>query len=119
MQIRDDKPRQPTSRGAQIVQDNWDEVIWGSCRIKAGLRDTDPYDREHGPCTLPKNEPYPIPLEQSSAPAWQRDLQDWRDQYHGAPVRLQITCVRDGYEPWILAPDVKVHFGGRAWAALR
>jgi hypothetical protein len=106
VRIRDDMPRQPEPRGAQVVQDNWAEVIWGPYRIKAGLRDTDQYGREHGPFALPKNEPYPIPLEQSFAPAWQKDWQSWRDQYAGAPVRLEITCIRDGYEPWVLTPEV-------------
>lgn len=102
-------PRQPTP-GSLVVEERWDEVIWGPYRIKSGLRDTDPYGREHGSFPLPKNEPYPIPLQQSFAPPWQKDWQSWRDQYEGTPVRLEITCIRDGQEPWILTPEIKVHF---------
>jgi hypothetical protein len=110
VRIRDDQPRQPTPGSLQAEQ-HWDEVIWGPYRIKSGLRDTDPYGREHGPFPLPKNEPCPIPLEHSFAPPWQQDWQSWRDQYQNAPVRLEITCIREGQEPWVLTPEIKVHFG--------
>jgi hypothetical protein len=69
VRIRDDKPREPTPGSLQQEQ-NWEQVIWGPYRIKSGLRDTDTYGRQHGPFPLPKNEPYPIPLEQSYAPSW-------------------------------------------------
>jgi hypothetical protein len=110
VRIRDDMPRQRTP-GSLQAEEHWDEVIWGPYRIKSGLRDTDPYGREHGSFPLPKNEPYPIPLEHSFAPPWQQNWQSWRDQYEQAPVRLEITCVRRGHEPWILTPEAKVHYG--------
>jgi hypothetical protein len=109
VRIRDDQPRQPTP-GSLQAEEHWDEVIWGPYRIKSGLRNTDPYGRAHGTFPLPKNEPYPVPLEQSFAPSWQTDWQSWRDQYQGTPVRLEITCIRDGHEPWVLTPEIKVHF---------
>jgi hypothetical protein len=109
VRIRDDQPRQPTP-GSLQQEEHWEEVIWGRYRIRPGLRDTDPNGRAHGPFRLPKNEPYPIPLGQSIAPPWQTDWQSWRDQYRGAPVRLEITCVRDGYQPWVLTPEIKVRF---------
>jgi len=73
------------------------------------LRDTDPNNRVHVPFPLPKNEPYPIRLEQSIAPPWQTDWQSWRNQYQGTPVRLEIACIRDGHAPWVLTPEIKVH----------
>lgn len=109
VRIRDDQPRQPTPGSLQTEQ-HWDEVIWGPYRIKSGLRDTDPFGREHGPFPLPKNEPYPIPLEHSFAPPWQQDWQSWRDQYQNAPVRLEMTCVREGQEPWVLTDEIKITF---------
>jgi hypothetical protein len=66
--------------------------------------------REHA-FPLPKNEPYPIPLEHSFASPWQQNRQSWREQYEQAPVRLEINGVRRGYEPWILTLEAKVHYG--------
>jgi hypothetical protein len=108
VRIRDDKPRQPAP-GSLQQEEHREEVIWGPYRIKSGLRDTDPYGRVHGPSPLPKNEPYPIPLERSFAPPWQGDWKSWRDQYKNAPVRLEITCIRNGHEPWVLTPEVEVN----------
>ena len=112
VRIRDDMPRKPTPAGVLQVTEHWDEVIWGPYRIKSGLRDTDSYGRTHGPFPLPKNEPYPVPLEESFAPPWQKDWQSWRDQYRGAPVRLEITCFRDGHGPWVLTREVAVALPG-------
>ena len=112
VRIRDDIPRKPTPAGVSQVKEHWHEVIWGPYRIKSGLRDTDSYGRTHGPFPLPKNESYPVPLEESFAPPWQTDRQSWRDQYRGAPVRLEITCFRDGYDPWVLTPEIAIPLPG-------
>jgi len=37
------------------------------------------------------------------------DWKSWRDQYKNAPVRLEITCIRNGLEPWVLTPEVEVN----------
>jgi hypothetical protein len=112
VRIRDDMPRKPSPAGVLQVTEHWDEVIWGPYRIKSGLRDTDSYRRTHGPFPLPKNEPYPVPLEESFAPPWQTDWQSWRDQYRGAPVRLEITCFRDPHGPWVLTREIEVPLPG-------
>jgi hypothetical protein len=112
VRIRDDMPRKPTPAGVLQVTEHWDEVIWGPYRIKSGLRDTDAYGRAHGPFPLPKNEPYPVPLEESIAPPWQTDWQSWRDQYRGAPVRLEITCFLAPHGPWVLTREIEVRLPG-------
>jgi hypothetical protein len=93
-----------------MAEEQWNEVIWGPCRISEGLGNTDRNGRAHGPFPLPGNESYMIPLEHTRMPSWQADWQRWRSRYQGKPVRLEITCIRDGHEPWILMPEVKVHF---------
>ena len=112
VRIRDDMPRKPSPADVLQVTEHWDEVIWGPYRIKSGLRDTDLYGRAHGPFPLPKNEPYPVPLEESFAPPWQTNSQSWRDQYRGAPVRLEIKCIRDPHGPWFLTREIAVPLPG-------
>jgi len=34
----------------------------------------------------------------------------WRKQYRNHPVRLLITCRREGYEPWFVQRDVVVQY---------
>ena len=33
----------------------------------------------------------------------------WRQSFTDQPVRLLLTCQHDGYEPWFIRRDVKVH----------
>ena len=112
VRIRDDMPREPSPANVTALRD-FDTVIWGPYRIKSGLMKTDSYGRAHGPFPLPKNEPYPIPLERTFMPPWMKDPQDWLDQYIGKPVRLEITCRRDGYDEWIVfeetVPEPHLH----------
>lgn len=35
---------------------------------------------------------------------------DWRKQYRDHPVRLLITCRREGYEPWFIQRDVHAEY---------
>ncbi len=34
----------------------------------------------------------------------------WRKQYGNQPVRLRLTCRREGDEPWVIQRDVKVDY---------
>jgi hypothetical protein len=93
-----------------MAEEQWNEVIWGPYRISQSLGDTDSNGRAHGPFPLPRNESCKIPVEHSRMPSWQADWQRWRNQYRGMPVRLELTRIRDGHEPWVLTREVKVHF---------
>ncbi len=107
VRIRDDMPDRKPRPGSQLTQEQISEVIWGPYRLNPAVRGTDSLGRKHGPFRLPKREPYPLPLEQSMAPSWTSPDQ-WRDQYQGKPVRLEITCHREGHEPWILRQEAAV-----------
>lgn len=108
VRIRDDMPDRTPGQGSPEYLEEFSHVIWGPYRVKAGLTKTDQDGRTHGPFKLLKNEPYPIPLEQSYPPSWVTD--GWRDQFGGKPIRLEITCIREGHEPWMLTPEAKVKY---------
>lgn len=105
VRIRDDMPREPSPANVTALRD-FNTVIWGPYRIKSGLMKTDSYGRAHGPVPLPKNEPHPIPLERTFMPPWMDNPQYWLNQYQGTPVRLEITCRREGHDPWTLLPEI-------------
>jgi hypothetical protein len=107
VRVRDDMPDRKPRPGSQLTKEQISEVIWGPYRIRAGLRDTDETGRTHGPFRLPKNEPYPVPLERSYPPSW-TEPQRWRADYFGMPVRIEIICARDGYKPWTIPAEVPV-----------
>lgn len=107
--IRDDRPdRTPGEGRSPEYLEEFSHVIWGPYRIKSGLEKTGRDGRTHGPFKLLKNEPYPIPLEHSYPPSW--DTGNWRSQYNGKAIRLEIACTRQGHEPWVLTPEVKVKY---------
>jgi hypothetical protein len=111
VKVRDDIPDRRPGFGSQLTAEQISEVIWGPYRINTGPRDTDSTGRAHGPFRVLKNEPYPIPLERSFAPAWASSPTWWREQYQGEPVRLEITCSRQGHEPWVIQREAKVSSG--------
>jgi hypothetical protein len=106
VRIRDDIPDRKPSPGSQLTQDQISEVIWGPYRFNTGQRDTGQHGRSHGPFSLPRHEPYPLSLEQSIPPSWTGP--SWRTQYEDKPVRLEITCRREGHTPWVLRCEAGV-----------
>lgn len=106
VRVRDDMPDRRPREGSPLSQEQIAEVIWGPFRIRAGLKDTSPNGRQHGPFPLPKNEPYPLPMERSITPSWASA--GWHDQYRGKPIRLEFTCAREGSDPWVVLAEVRV-----------
>jgi hypothetical protein len=41
------------------------------------------------------------------APAWTTPG-FWKNQYEDKPVRLELTCRREGHEPWILRLEADI-----------
>jgi hypothetical protein len=115
VRIRDDIPRRKPRDGSQLTQEQIAAVIWGPYRIVTGLRNTDANGRAHGPFQLLKNEPYPIPVERSHLPPWMSNPEQWRKQYEGKPVRLEIICQRGDDEHWIIPAEIQVKYPPQAY----
>lgn len=50
-------------------------------------------------------------LTRTEPPPWWRASiaeEQWRDRWRGQPVRLILTCRRDGIEPWVVPYEVEV-----------
>jgi hypothetical protein len=77
--------------------------IYGPYIFLSGSRSAKPI-REYGPFSLVKNEPYRTILQISALEATRpfRGRIDWRNR----PVRVELTCLRDGYEPWKILTEV-------------
>jgi hypothetical protein len=92
--------------GNLTAQQDFGRYIWGPYRILPGLEHTDRDGRQRGPFPLLRNEPKIISLERSLLPSWMSDPRYWRDHYDGTPARLEITCTRNGDEPWVVLTEV-------------
>ncbi|MGW4759398.1 hypothetical protein [Streptomyces chartreusis] len=53
----------------------------------------------------------PLALEHTRSPLWwegnDREAR-WRDNWLNKPVRLVLTCRKDGFEPWVVPYEVEV-----------
>jgi hypothetical protein len=64
---------------------------------------------------LPVGEALPFFIEPNPPPPWSnQDPQSWQAQM-GNVLRLWLTCVREGYEPWVLATEHTIGDGGITW----
>jgi hypothetical protein len=107
VRIRNDRPDRTTPRpGNGLTAEQLADAIWGPYRLKPEVRHTDRLGREHGPFILPRQEPYKLSLEPSTVPSWFTVPEMWRRDFEGAPIRLEITCRREGYEPWVLLREI-------------
>jgi hypothetical protein len=116
IRIRDDAPDRKPRDGSQLTQEQISGEVWGPYRLNPGMRDTDSAGREHGPFPLPMHEPYALQLEKTTAPSWS-DPGYWQRQYEGKPPRVEITCRREGREPWVIRREVRIKYPPSAYLA--
>lgn len=51
-----------------------------------------------------------LPLRRTQPTAWMTNTtpEKWRERWDGWPLRILVTCDRDGNEPWLIQRDVAV-----------
>jgi hypothetical protein len=59
------------------------------------------------PFDLPVGESRRFAAEPTPPPPWSKDQADgWHRQYDGTPLRLTVTCRRDGVGSWTLKYEI-------------
>lgn len=93
----------PLSAG-NVTIDEANEHIWGPLRFTPGVDGARGNGRRVGPVPLRVGDDRPFQMELSTAPSWSGDDGHlwWRNAYQrgGVPVRLAVTCERDGEAAW-------------------
>jgi hypothetical protein len=93
----------------RLTQEEAEAFVWGPWEFNTNasvqiatnrMSQTRAYSRVTG-----KNW-YLLPLSRTQPGHWMSTYsqQQWQDDYEDHPVRLLITCRREGYEPWTPAP---------------
>lgn len=110
IRVRDDDPdRRPMVAGGP-TQEQLDDTIWGPYRFVPGIDDADALGRAVPGRPLARGESRVVSMEPSLAPEWTTTIaptSGWRRDYAGKPIRLEITCTRDGELPWVLTYEVE------------
>ncbi|MGH3938470.1 MAG: hypothetical protein ACRDTG_07500 [Pseudonocardiaceae bacterium] len=83
-------------------------VIWGPLRFVPGVNGADRLGRAVPVFPMDRQETVPRAMEDSIPPRWNSDPSAWRRDHAGHPLRLTITCTREGYQPWTVTRDVPV-----------
>ncbi|WP_432198882.1 hypothetical protein [Streptomyces sp. bgisy027] len=108
-------PSDDMSRVARLpggpTQEELDGQVWGPLRFTHGADGADVNGKSVAPFALEVGKGRPFSIERTRPPHWQegndRDAR-WRDQWLNEPMRLVLTCRREGFKPWTAPCDVEV-----------
>jgi hypothetical protein len=93
------------------TQEQLDAQVWGPLRFVPGVDGADASGQTIPPFPLRVGAGRPLALERTRPPRWQvgddRNAR-WRDQWLNKPLRLVITCRRNGFDPWEVPCEVDV-----------
>jgi len=109
--IRDDRSNRTPTTAADPSAEELAAAIWGPLRFCPHVNDADKLGRSVPAVPLAKQEIIRLALEPSLAPRWVNDHAHWRQQYADDPLRLTITCTREGHAPWVIPIDVRIEPG--------
>lgn len=104
--IRNDGLDRTPSAGGEATQEELDQQIWGPYMLKPYGGGADGFGRASIPTSLAVGERWRWYLQPTAPPRWVTDLNSWLRQYEDAPIRLTLTCEREGYEPWVLRREI-------------
>ena len=106
----DDMSRTATMAGGPS-QEAIDAQVWGPFRFVPNINEADANGQRIPSFPLRVGAGHPFALERTRPPLWQEgnDRQEhWRDQWLNKPMRLVLTCRRDGFDPWTVPYEVEV-----------
>ncbi|MGA5454770.1 hypothetical protein ACPCVO_50320 [Streptomyces umbrinus] len=103
------------SRVAQLAgspsQEELDAQVWGPLLFTRGADGADANGQTVSPFSLEVGTGRPFSIERTRPPHWQegedRDRR-WRDQWANMPMRLVLTCKREGFKTWTVPCEVEV-----------
>lgn len=99
-------------------QEEIDAQVWGPYRFTHGADGADTNGHTVQPVPMEVGRGRPFSVERTRPPYWQEgnDREErWRDQWLGKPIKLVLTCRRDGFAPWVVPYEIDRSIGG-AWA---
>jgi hypothetical protein len=109
--IRDDiRGRAPVIAGGPTTEQIARQV-WGPYRFVPGVDGAEETGRALAPVELLLGDWRPFALERTLPPPWSSDTDGWRREYADQPLRLTLTCLRDGQPPWTVPVEAPVEQG--------
>jgi len=99
------------------TQEDLDNQVWGPLRFTHGADGADENGKTVTPFSLEVGTGRPFSIERTRPPLWQQGddrAARWRDQWLNKPMRVVLTCRREGFKEWVVPRDVEVPQSARA-----
>lgn len=106
----DDQMRDPLNPVGRPTAEDVRNHTWGPYRFTPRVDGADEHGKMVAPFDLVVGRGRPFALEETRPPFWQEgnDRADrWRDQWDGKPLKLRLTCRREGHEAWVIPYDIE------------
>jgi hypothetical protein len=106
----DDMSRVVTLPGGP-TQEQVDAQVWGPIRFTHGADGAPVGGNTVAPFALAVGKGQPFSVERTGPPHWQQGddrVERWRSQWLNKPMRLVITCRKEGFKPWVVPYRVDV-----------
>lgn len=91
-------------------QEELDAQVWGPLRFTHGADGADADGKTVDPFALQVGAGRPFSMERTRPPRWQEGQNreaDWANQWLNQPIRLTLTCTKDGFKSWIVPIEVE------------
>jgi hypothetical protein len=108
VRIRDDMENRAElarSIGTQVTSEQIAGQTWGPLQFRPGSDGGSADGRSVAPFPLTVGESKPLLMRPTAKPSW-TDTAWWLRQYDGKPLRVTVTCEREGFEPWVFQREV-------------
>lgn len=95
-------------------QEELDAQVWGPIRFSHGANGADINGKTVEPFGLAVGRGHPFSVELTRPPRWivgNDRAEQWRERWAGKPVRMVLTCRRDGFKDWVVPCEVEVPQG--------
>lgn len=101
----------PLAVGQRVEPEQLAAQLWGPYKFLRRANGVESDGKTVGPFALAVGKGRTFTLTRTDAPPWWRgnDAEArWRVRWLGKPVRLVLTCRRDGFEPWVVPCEVEI-----------
>lgn len=106
----DDMLREPLNPQGRPTAEDVANHTWGPYRLTPLSDEADEHGQRVGPFPLQVGRGRPFAIERTRPPLWQEGddrAERWKEQWAGKPLKLRITCRREGHEAWVIPYDVE------------
>jgi hypothetical protein len=106
----DDLLRDPLNPQGQPTAEDIRNHTWGPYRFTPRVDGADEHGKGVAPFALQVGRGRPFAIEKTRPPLWHEGddrAQRWREQWDGKPVKLRLTCRREGHDAWVIPYDIE------------